>query len=562
MTTRVIGYIRVSTNEQAEEGHSLDAQRTAIEQFCESRGWELVEIKVEAGISATKSDRPALDELLEAVEQGLCDVVIVHAIDRFYRDLQALLKALNHLRQHNVTFISIMENLDFTTPWGKLALAVLGTLAEIYIDRLRTETRKGKRARAAKGLHNGTPALGYCYGACSSCTDPNGKDYCPCYGNSNRQDYTPSKPLLPHPIEREAVRLAFEWHTTGQYSDGDIAERLNEYVHTLSDGTEVSFRTKGRWGRGVPGRFSKDSVRDTLQNPYYVGKVPYYGCDEKDQKRKRGDYAALYSGLHEPLVDEKTFERSLEIRRLMSHHPRTRGNVLERIYVLSGILRCGYCGELMRAHSSNHGVRYYRDKSQVQHLSDCPQQYVHADDVEAQFDRIVQSIELSPHWREQVVAALHPDLDADEIREREQAIEARFERAKRLYIDGDIGAAQYEREKMACRANLSDLRPACYDDIISTAALLESASENWSKLTPLQKKKRSRTMFTTVLIRGTKLLAGKPTEACYALIQHSAGFRKSIFLEGEDYRNSGSDGARTPSDKITVLPPDDTASPE
>ncbi|RLC69871.1 MAG: hypothetical protein DRI81_19885, partial [Chloroflexi bacterium] len=60
--------------------------------------------------------------------------------------------------------------------------------------------------------------------------------------------------------------------------------------------------------------------------------------------------------------------------------------------------------------------------------------------------------------------------------------------------------------------------------------------------TPLQKKKRSRTMFTTVLIRGTKLRAAKPTEACYALIQHSAGFRKSIFLEGEDYRNSGSDG--------------------
>ncbi|RLC77139.1 MAG: recombinase family protein, partial [Chloroflexi bacterium] len=131
MTTRVIGYIRVSTSEQVEEGHSLDAQRAAIEQFCTSRGWELVEIKIEAGISATKGDRPALEALLEAVEQGLCDVVIVHAIDRFYRDLQALLKALNHLRQHNVTFISIMENLDFTTPWGKLALAVLGTLAEI-----------------------------------------------------------------------------------------------------------------------------------------------------------------------------------------------------------------------------------------------------------------------------------------------------------------------------------------------------------------------------------------------------------------------------------------------
>ncbi|MEA3339025.1 MAG: recombinase family protein, partial [Chloroflexota bacterium] len=509
MKKRVIGYIRVSTNEQVEKGHSLDAQRAAIEQFCASRGWELVEIKVEAGISGTKDDRPALTELLEAVEQGRCDVVIVHAIDRFYRDLQALLKAFNHLRQHNVTFISIVENLDFTTPWGKLALAVLGTLAEIYIDRLRQETRKGKRARAVKGLHNGAPPLGYCYGACSSCNDPNGKGYCPRYGDSNRQDYTPSQPLLPHPIEREAVRLAFEWHATGQYSDGDVAERLNERAHTLSDGTEVGFRTKGRWGRGSPGRFSKDSVRDMLQNPYYVGKVPYYGCDAKGRKRKRGDYVALYPGRHEPIVDEKTFERSLEIRNLMSHHPRTRGdNALERIYVLSGILRCGYCGEPMRAHSSNGGVRYYRDKSQVQHLRDCPQRYVHADDVEAQFDQIVQSVQLSPHWRERVVAALNPDMDGDEIRGREETLSARLARAKQLYIEGDIDRAHYDRESARYKALLSDLRPARYDDIMTAGEILESASEDWNALTPLQKKKRSRTMFTTVLIRGTRLVAG------------------------------------------------------
>lgn len=145
----------MSTAEQAEEGHSLDAQRSAIAQFCEARDWELVGIKADAGISGTMDERPALEEMLAAVEHGCCDAVVVHAIDRFYRDLQGLLGALNHLRQHNVTFTSITENLDFSTPWGKLALAVLGTLAEIYIDRLRAETRKERRARAAKGLQTG-----------------------------------------------------------------------------------------------------------------------------------------------------------------------------------------------------------------------------------------------------------------------------------------------------------------------------------------------------------------------------------------------------------------------
>ena len=539
MKTRAIGYTRVSTGEQATEGHSLYAQRLAIEEFCQARGWELVEIKVDAGISGTKDDRRALKELLQAVEQGICDVVIVHAIDRFYRDLQGLLKALNHLRQHDVTFISITENLDFSTPWGKLTLAVLGTLAEIYIDRLRQETRKGKRARATKGLHNGSPPLGYCWGNCSTCTDPNGPGYCPRHGGPNIQDYTPSLPLVPHPIEREAVRLAFEWYATGQYSDGDVAARLNEHIHTLPDGTEIRFRTKGRHGRGSPGRFSKDSVRDMLLHPFYVGLVPYFGVNEKGQKRKRGNAMALYPGQHEPLIDQETSEQCRRIRTLMGHHPRTRSDSLERIYVLSGILCCGYCGQPMRAQSGN-GVRYYQDKSRIQHLADCPQALVRANDVEEQFAQLVQSIQLTPNWREEVVAALHPKLDADAIREQEEATQARLERAKRLYIDGDIDETRYGREKLECQARLTDLRPGNYCDIISVGEVLEAAPE-WHKLTPLQKKERSRTLFTTVLIRGTRLRAAKSTEACYALIQHSVGFRPP-YLYSMDYRNSGSDG--------------------
>ncbi len=59
-------------------------------------------------------------------EQHEFDVVIVHAIDRFCRDLSGLLTALHYLDQHQVTFVSITENLDFSTPWGKLVLAVLG----------------------------------------------------------------------------------------------------------------------------------------------------------------------------------------------------------------------------------------------------------------------------------------------------------------------------------------------------------------------------------------------------------------------------------------------------
>jgi hypothetical protein len=131
--------------------------------------------------------------------------------------------------------------------------------------------------------------------------------------------------------------------------------------------------------------------------------------------------------------------------------------------------------------------------------------------------RLLRSIQLPPNWREEVVAALHPKLDADAIREQEEATQARLERAKRLYIDGDIDETRYGREKLECQARLTDLRPGNYCDM---------------------------------------LLAAKPTEACYALIQHSVGFRPP-YLYGMDCRNNGSDGPCTPSDKIVILPPDE-----
>src|SRR5690606_28547339 len=143
-----------------------------------------------------------------------------------------------------VSFVSITENLDFTTPWGKLTLAVLGTLAEIYLDKLSAETSKGKVARAQKGLYNGTIPYGYCQGNCATCTDPNGPGYCPRCGGPDLKEEEPSYALWLHPVESAAMRLAFEWYATGDYSDGDIARRLNGCQYRGSDGASLPFRSK------------------------------------------------------------------------------------------------------------------------------------------------------------------------------------------------------------------------------------------------------------------------------------------------------------------------------
>ena len=217
-----------------------------------------------------------------------------------------------------------------------------------------------------------------------------------------------------------------------------------------------------------------------LQNPYYTGVVPYFGANEKGQKRKHWDTVALYPGQHEPLVDQETFDACLSIRQALGNHPRNRDGWEERIYTLSGILRCGYCGEMMRS-QAGHGVRYYRDKSRLQHTRACPQTYVRADEVEAEVGRLIQSIQLPPGWREGIVPFLRPELGPERVKQEQQKARQRLERAKRLYLEGDLTETEYIREKAHCKKRLADLRPANYSDIMTVGEILES-SNDWQRL--------------------------------------------------------------------------------
>ncbi len=245
---KAAGYIRVSSDMQVEHGHSLDMQRKLIADYVYSQGWQLEEIFCESARSGRRAQRPALQMLLERARAGEVEVIVVSSLDRFYRSLKELLLTLDQLDQWNVAFVSITENIDFTAIWGKVVLAVLGSLAEIYCDRLSAETKRGKQGRVLKGLWNGSIPLGYCNGRCSACTDVNGRNYCPNYGQPNLSQ---GQRLALHPIESLAVGLAFDWYEKRRYSDGVIAEKLNGYVVTLPDGTPRHFRTKRCLARAV-----------------------------------------------------------------------------------------------------------------------------------------------------------------------------------------------------------------------------------------------------------------------------------------------------------------------
>src|SRR5215213_4703102 len=155
-------YQRVSSEDQI-EGYSLDAQDRSGRLYCQTHGWNVGQVYRDEGRSGRTDDlskRPAFQQMLADAEAGLIDVVVVHKLDRFARNLRVTLETLERLQRAGVGFVSISENMDFTSPIGKVILATLAALAQYYSDNLSWETKKGKSERKRQGLYNGLLPFG------------------------------------------------------------------------------------------------------------------------------------------------------------------------------------------------------------------------------------------------------------------------------------------------------------------------------------------------------------------------------------------------------------------
>jgi len=160
---KAVGYLRVSDVSQV-EGHSLDAQGRLFHELCRSRGWEAVRVYREEGRSAhveAIARRPVFRQLLEDAGGGQFDIIVVHTLDRWSRNQRVMLESLSMLARHNVSLVSITENIDYSTPQGKLFTQMLGSFAEYFSAALATHVSKGLEQRAMEGKHTGGIPFGY-----------------------------------------------------------------------------------------------------------------------------------------------------------------------------------------------------------------------------------------------------------------------------------------------------------------------------------------------------------------------------------------------------------------
>jgi len=152
---RVALYARVST---ANNGQDPSLQTREIKEYCERRGWQLAGEYVDIGISGAKEKRPELDRLMADAHRRRFDAVVVWKFDRFARSVSHLLRALETFRALGIEFVSFSEQLDTSTPAGKLVFTVLGAVAELERSLIIERVRAGMRNARAKGKRIGRPA--------------------------------------------------------------------------------------------------------------------------------------------------------------------------------------------------------------------------------------------------------------------------------------------------------------------------------------------------------------------------------------------------------------------
>ena len=213
---KAIGYIRVSTEKQADFGVSLEAQEAKIRAMAVVQGADLAEAIVDAGESAKSLKRPGMERLLSLVDAGAVDVVIIAKLDRLTRSVADLAELLKRFERRGVSLVSVADSLDTRSAAGRLVLNIMVSVSQWEREAIGERTRDAMSHKRAKGERVGTLPFGFCMAA----------DGC-------RLEEEPAEQAILFRIRQ----LKAAGHTTRQ-----IADELNRQGFTTRRGTAWRFQ--------------------------------------------------------------------------------------------------------------------------------------------------------------------------------------------------------------------------------------------------------------------------------------------------------------------------------
>ena len=279
MNEKAALYVRVSTDAQYEEGYSVDAQKEKLVAYCKLKDINDYDFYIDGGWSGSNIKRPEMERMIEDIKSNKISTVIVYKLDRLSRSQKDTVFLLEDIFiPHNCNFISLNENFDTTTPYGKAMIGILSVFAQLERENIKERTRMGMYERVKSGLWMGGGNVPFGY------------------------DYDPKKDILVPNEHAEDVKKIYDL-----YLQGYSPNKLSEMFDVAND----------------------CHITNILERVTYIGKIKFRG--------------EILNGLHEPLVDEETWNRvQAEMKR------RAVKKTVTSSYLLTGLVYCARCGAKMR----------------------------------------------------------------------------------------------------------------------------------------------------------------------------------------------------------------------
>ncbi len=459
-TIMLAGYVRRSS-EMQKDNYSIDAQKRAIIDAATIRGLPEPIFYQDDERSARGeqiANRPDFKRLLDDVEKNKGHmVVMVHTLDRWSRNVMVTLQSFRILSQNRTPFISLNENIDYSTPEGMLQLTILAAFAAYFSDMLAKHTSKGKGERAAQGLYNGDVPFGYRWTG-------------------------PKTPPEHDPETFPGLRMLGELRMQGFTAD-EIAEKLNL----------AGYRTGSkRFGQRL---FTSDTVTAMLRTEFYAAYAPDddRGTVRYHDQRHRGLHPAAFS------YDEWQHIRS--ITQSMARTPQRQAQA-KRFYEFAGYLADIHCGLALRAQgkSTTTDYEYYRDTARERRIP-CPaggHLMLRSDLVRAQFGEMLKSLVLPDNWREvirrQMIAeAQTQGILLDSMEREKERLKLKRTRILKQHREGYIDDDEFHAEIAAVELALHHLQTpevngVKFDDVISAGEHLPGMAALWDEATPEERR--------------------------------------------------------------------------
>ncbi|MEG1143132.1 MAG: recombinase family protein [Bacilli bacterium] len=312
-------YVRVSTEDQAKEGFSINAQKEKLTAFCKLKQWSIYDYYIDEGISAKNiKDRPEINRMLNDVKTKKVKNVLVYKLDRLTRNTRDLIDLVEMFKIYDCNLNSVTESIDTTNAIGNMFLKIVGTFAEFERENLAERVSFGYEQKTREGNYTNTNGV---------------------YG----YDYIIGKMILKvNILESEYVKEIYNSYLNG-WSMQKIARTFNK--------NKVPTKRGGFW--------QQSTIKSILSNPLYVGRIRY-GVNKKGIPTE-------YKCAYDKILDNNTFNRVQELMKTRTHFKEKKYPSEKAFF--SPLLTCAKCGAKFhpkqQSHSGKHYISYYCNNKQI-----------------------------------------------------------------------------------------------------------------------------------------------------------------------------------------------------